>query len=236
MGSVENYETLDAERIVQTVQRLSDRIRERFGSEAGLYRVCCRLNEIAAQAQQRGVSLGRPIWSLRLAVGLVVVLTLGASVAALLSVELDGGRLAVPEFIQVMEAAINDLVLIGAALFFLVTLETRFKRGRALRAIHEIRSVAHIIDMHQLTKDPDRLRSGIQLTTSSPRTSLNAFELGRYLDYCSEMLSLTGKIAVVYVQNFDDAVTIASANEVEQICTSLSRKIWQKIRVLRGEG
>ena len=31
-----------------------------------------------------------------------------------------------------------------------------------------------------------------------------------------------------------DAVVIASANEVEQLCTGLSRKIWQKIMILRA--
>ena len=47
------------------------------------------------------------------------------------------------------------MVLIGAAIFFLVTLETRVKRRRALAALHELRAIAHIIDMHQLTKDPE---------------------------------------------------------------------------------
>ena len=87
--------------------------------------------------------------------------------------------------------------------------------------------------MHQLTKDPERVHPGIQLTTASPRVNLTRFELSRYLDYCSEMLSLTGKVAAVYVQHFDDAVAIASANEVEQLCTGLSRKIWQKIMILQ---
>jgi hypothetical protein len=36
-----------------------------------------------------------------------------------------------------------------------MTIETRVKRRRALRAIHELRSIAHVIDMHQLTKDPE---------------------------------------------------------------------------------
>ena len=40
------------------------------------------------------------------------------------------------------------------------------------------------------------------------------------------------KVAAPYVQNFDDAVAISSANEVEQLCTGLSRKIWQKIMIL----
>ena len=46
------------------------------------------------------------------------------------------------------------------------------------------------------------------------------------------MLSLTGKVAALYVQHFDDHVAISSVNDVEQLCTSLSRKIWQKIMIL----
>ena len=45
----------------------------------------------------------------------------------------------------------------GIAAFFFLTLETRLKRQRALKAIRELRSLAHIIDMHQLTKDPERI-------------------------------------------------------------------------------
>ncbi len=69
-------------------------------------------------------------------------------------------------------------------------------------------------------------------TPHSPTATLTRFELGRYLDNCSELLSLTDKVAVLYVQHFDDHVVIASVNDVEQLCTSLSRKIWQKIMIL----
>ena len=40
----------------------------------------------------------------------------------------------------------------------------------------------------------------------SPGT--NRFELSRYLDYCSEMLSLTAKLAALYAQNLPDPVII----------------------------
>ena len=59
-------------------------------------------------------------------------------------------------------------------------------------------------------------------------------ELIRYLDYCSEMLSLIGKIAALYVQKFDDPVALVAVNEVEELTTSLSRKIWQKIMILNA--
>jgi poly-beta-hydroxyalkanoate depolymerase len=61
---------------------------------------------------------------------------------------------------------------------------------------------------------------------------MSAYELTRYLDYCSEMLSLAGKVAALYAQNFPDAVVLAAVNEVETLTTGLSRKIWQKIMIL----
>ena len=46
------------------------------------------------------------------------------------------------------------------------------------------------------------------------------------------MLSLTGKVAALYVQHFDDPVALAAVNEVESLTTGLSRKIWQKLMIL----
>ncbi|HVG35487.1 MAG TPA: hypothetical protein VM911_20720 [Pyrinomonadaceae bacterium] len=135
-------------------------------------------------------------------------------------------------FVQVSEAGINLLILIGATILFLITLESRIKRSRALKAIHELRALAHVIDMHQLTKAPDRILLKGEKTPSSPKQSLSAFELVRYLDYCSEMLSLTGKIAALYVQKFNDPVALTAVEEVEELTTGLTRKIWQKIMIL----
>jgi len=111
-------------------------------------------------------------------------------------------------------------------------LETRIKRKRALSAVHELRAICHIIDMHQLTKDPERVLKIWQSTFNSPRQNMTPLQLNRYLDYCSEMLSLTGKIAALYVRSFDDAASVAAVSEVEQLSTGLSRKIWQKIMIL----
>lgn len=57
----------------------------------------------------------------------------------------------------------------------------------------------------------------------------------RYLDYCSEMLSLIGKLAAFYVQKFDDPVALAAVNEVEELTSGLSRKIWQKIMIVNSD-
>jgi hypothetical protein len=138
------------------------------------------------------------------------------------------------ELIQTLEAGTSEVIVVGAGILFLISLENRIKRKRALAAIHELRSMAHIIDMHQLTKDPERLQKRWVVTTASPSPSLNAFQLARYLDYCSEMLSLIGKVASLYVQDFNDEVALVAVNEVEGLTTGLSRKIWQKIMILHS--
>ena len=86
--------------------------------------------------------------------------------------------------------------------------------------------------MHQLTKDPERMLERYRQTDHSPAEAMSPLELNRYLDYCTEMLSLIGKIAALYVQRFDDSMAVAAVSEVEQLTTGLSRKIWQKIVLL----
>jgi hypothetical protein len=225
------YFALDANEIVRTIETLGKRIEERF-SGSGLGRVCTQLLEIARHGQERAEWIARPILPLRIATILLAVVIVLGLVFMVARLRPPPGQFELGQFIQVLEAGINDLVLIGAAVFFLVTMETRIKRRRALHALHELRSIAHIIDMHQLTKDPERTLGEAQPTASSPTQRMSAFELGRYLDYCSEMLSLTGKVAALYVQHFDDGVALQAVNEIEDLTTGLSRKIWQKLMVV----
>lgn len=90
----------------------------------------------------------------------------------------------------------------------------------------------HIVDMHQLTKDPEQFIMPRQDTASSPVRTMTAPELARYLDYCSELLSLTSKVAALFVQDFNDAVVLTAVNEIESLAAGTSSKIWQKITML----
>jgi hypothetical protein len=222
---------LEPVEIIATADQLTMRIRARF-PDSGLLRVSEQVRDTAEHARARGEWISRPRRGLRVAVCLVIALILAASIAGLALVDFRTDGLGLGNVLPLLEAAINDLVLIGAAIFFLTTVETRSKRRQALAAIHELRSLAHIVDMHQLAKDPERLRGGAPRTDVSPSHALTRFELGRYLDYCSELLSLCGKIAALYAQGFEDDVTLCAVNEVENLCTGLSRKIWQKIMIL----
>lgn len=230
------YRSLDATKIVETAQMLRQRIDERFPS-SGLSRVAGELHLVAEEASTISGWLARPHWPIRIAVGLAVLAMAGIFVAALVlnlsRLEANPAYSSLADLLQGLDAAINELVVIGLAIFFLFSLETRFKRARALRAMHALRSLAHIIDMHQLTKDPERTtgRGGAD-TQSSPKRTLTPFELTRYLDYCTEALAVISKLAALYVQHFHDPVTLSSVNELEELTNGLSRKIWQKIMIL----
>src|SRR5262249_25319826 len=111
-------------------------------------------------------------------------------------------------------------------------LETRIRRRRALTALHELRVLAHVVDLHQLTKDPDRLFYPERATPSSPPLSMQAFELTRYLDYCSEMLSVIGNLAALYAQQYPDRVVLDAVDTIESLTAAMSTKIWQKITII----
>lgn len=227
------YRHLDPVQIVQTVRRLHERIQDRF-PESGLSRVANELLDVALSARERSSFIARRHLALRVASG-IVILTFVATVVALMgSLRLKMDDLTWITLIQGIESGLNDVILLGAGLFFLITLETRVKRRRALAAIHELRSIAHVIDMHQLTKDPNALLGTAPPTEHSPARHLSRHELARYLDYCSEMLSLVGKLAALYVEKFDDSVALAAVDSIEDLTTGLSRKIWQKITLLEG--
>lgn len=228
-----NYKSLDASKIVATVESLQQRVNERF-PEFGIGKVCEQLLEIARLAKKRSEWVSRPILILRVGVVFLSLVIVGGVVMTLLALQLPVREFDLPQFIQVIEAGINDVIFMGIAIFFMTTLETRVKRSRALKAIHELRALAHIIDMHQLTKDSERvLPTGVR-TASSPKLDMTPFMLNRYLDYCSEMVSVVGKIAALYVQKFDDGVVLDAVNEVETLTTGLARKIWQKIMILNA--
>jgi hypothetical protein len=161
----------------------------------------------------------------------IIAATVFALVFSLRSAVIEGlGQ--TTDWVPLVESVINDLVFAAIAVFFLYALPGRMARERLLAQLHRLRSLAHIVDMHQLTKDPERLLSAPTDTLSSPSRTMTSPDLGRYLDYCSELLSITSKIAALLVQYFDDAVVLGAVNEIETLTTGLSGKIWQKITIL----
>ena len=230
-----SYRTLDVEAILETVRRLERRISERFPG-SGLLSICHELVSLAEDVQQRAKAIAAPNIALRAAVYILILAGVVGLLIIAFSIKFQIGNAELLTVVQAVDAAVNIVVLLGAALFFLTSLETRLKRNRSLRDLHVFRSIAHVIDMHQLTKDPSSVLASDHATASSPRRTMTPFELTRYLDYCSEMLSLTGKLAAVYAQNLPDPVVIDAVYDIESLTTVLSQKIWQKITILDASG
>ena len=226
------YRTLDADKIETTIEKLQKRIEERFPSR-GLSKLCAELLTIAREDRQRLSWVARPNLWVRTGVGLAILL--GAAGILWIGFSLQSLQVSNEAFdvIQGAEAVLNIVALAGAAIWFLLNLESNMRRDAVLKDLHELRSIAHVVDMHQLTKDPTTLASAHTETPSSERHAMSEFELARYLDYCSEMLALTGKLAALYMQDVRDPLIIDAVSEIEDLTGNLSRKIWQKIMILR---
>jgi hypothetical protein len=224
------FRKLDPEQIVETASRLERRIEERFPG-AGLGKLAEELTQVTREARALSAWLAAPNKPLRVFVGLAILALFGVVLVAAATLRGATGPHDWADWVQSLEAVVNDAVFVGVAVYFLLGLESRRKRARALAALHVLRSLAHIVDMHQLTKDPDRIVSGPS-TPSSPVRTMNAFELTRYLDYSTELLAIISKVAALYVQELADPVTVAAASAVEELAVNLSRAIWQKIVIL----
>jgi len=227
------YLALDPGKIINSSQKLLSRIEQSFPT-AGLKKVSIELLEIAKKSVETASRIRKPLILLRILVGLIILSFLFVVIRSAISINFDPTKIGTVEFVQAFEALMNVAIFAGVALVSLMTLETRIKRHRALKAVHELRALAHVIDMHQLTKDPEIILVDPKITPSNPTDSMTPGELSRYLDFCCDMLSLIAKMAALYVQNFDDPVVLSAVNDVESLTTGLSTKIWQKIQTVNS--
>ena len=225
------FRSLDPAKILATSERLERRIVERF-PERGLARVAGEVTALAQGIGAEVAGLTQPIWWLRGLVALAVLA--GASiflwVGSILPLR-EVGQDAIGS-VQGIEAAVNTLLLAALALVALIRLEARVKRQRVARGLHGLRSIIHVIDMHQLTKDPVTFSPDFRPTETSPRRNLDAVGMSRYLDYCSELLAITGKLAALYAQAVPDEGVASAVTDIELLGASLARKIWQKIGLI----
>jgi hypothetical protein len=226
------YRKLNLDKTIETIDLLRKRIEDRF-PDSGLAKVCTELREIAKESTAKISFISKPIIWLRLGFGILIIVGLSTLIYSISLLKISMKEIQLVDLVQGAEASVNDIIFIGAAIYFLFRTETLIKRKKALTALHELRTIAHVIDMHQLTKDPKSLNA--RGTENSPKREMNNYELSRYLDYCSEMLSLTSKVSALYANDYNDEVVLNTINEIEDLTTSLSGKVWQKIMILKSE-
>ncbi|HBG60580.1 MAG TPA: hypothetical protein DDX37_01865 [Candidatus Omnitrophica bacterium] len=132
------YRKLNAEKVIETLEILTRRIKERF-PESGLAKISIEMTNIGKEAHERSLMVGRPNIILRIAIGLIITVIIAAFVLALPSVKVESTNMGIVEFVHVLESGINDIVLIGAAILFLATVENRVKRSRMVDLMNELR-------------------------------------------------------------------------------------------------
>ena len=229
------YRTLEPDKIIKTLLELEERIAARFPG-SGLGKVCAELTQVTRESEDRIVKMAQPNVMLR--IGIFSVLALGLMLLFYLASIIEFKRDAenVYGVMQGIDSAFNIVLLMGAGMLFLASLEARWKRQKAMSHLHELRSIIHVIDMHQLPKDPSSTRPPTVATPvdGAPQRPITPFELTRYLDYCSEMLSLGSKVAALYAQSTKDPIVVDAASDLDQITTNLSSKIWQKITMAQS--
>ncbi len=237
-----SYERLDGREVRAVIRYLGERIDEYLPNHPGLRASTEQLGRLVDDLLDRERTAPRRrrvvVWVCRVLIAAVIVtvaLTVGAAVRDAIG---DRGALHAFEWLPVVESGINDLVFAGIAVWFLLSLADRLVRNELLRRLHRLRSLAHVIDMHQMSKDPAALLPDTEAGTPagrdviSPR-ALSVRDYGIYLDYCSELLSLTAKAAALCAEESTDALVLDTVSEIENLTTGMSRKIWQKISLLR---
>ncbi len=225
---------LIAEEVRKTIERLYLRMKDRF-PQSNLANVCQELHEIAKEAPQTVAWIATPNYWLRFGTYGFILVGVLVLVESLRQLDFPADGINLATLVQLVDSALNSVVWIGAGIVFLVTLENRRKRSRVIHAVNRLRCIAHIVDMHQLIKDPDSIAEHALSTPHAPQRVLTPYELARYLDYCTEMLSLISKTAFLYVQDYHDPVAAEAVNDLEDLTTGLSSKIWQKIMMLPAD-
>ena len=224
------YRELDESKIIEGLTALRDRIDNQF-PESGLGRVADEMIAVGSEVTACADYLNSPNWPIRIVAGSLIAGMIAVLYFASPPLDVPTGA---HKFsgVQSIAAGLNIVAIVSVAALFLLQLETNLKRRRAHAVIHELRSLAHVVDMHQLSKDPSGRRFPEPEITESPKGAMSPPSLGRYLDYCVDLLSLNGKLSALLVQRFNDDQVLSEVNDIEALTTGLSTRIWQKIQLL----
>lgn len=229
------FQRLDHAAVRRSAANLQRRVEARF-PERSLWEVGAELVALVDEVGSDEGDSRRRVRAARVAsrVGMVLVLLFfgGAIGMAATEIAASPDSLTVLDWLPLIETIINDVVFGGIAVFFLYTVPERMERARVLRVLHRLRSLAHVIDMHQLTKVPERLHQG---SRDDGGLGLTRDEFTIYLHQCSEMLSLVGKTAALFGEETTDGEILDAVGGIETLTSDMARKVWQKIALIPAD-
>ena len=132
-----------------------------------------------------------------------------------------------PSFSDATDAGFNLLVVLAGALWFLVTIEARLRRKKALDCLEELREFIHVIDVTQLYYTPD-------LYNADPASSHSSLNLDyNYLLFCTQMLGVISNLAPLYIRGAAGDSILRAVSEVEMLAIAIIAKQLSKAESVR---
>jgi hypothetical protein len=123
--------------------------------------------------------------------------------------------------IQIIESASNLVLVTGAAILSLLSLDKKLRRRKLRSRTALIRSIINTIALLQLEKDPSRLsRDKSQNTAHSPQLNFTALELDCYFEYSIEALEICSAILSTYAKVLDDAVLLEEISDLQELASA----------------
>ena len=231
--------SLDPERIVHTIAKLEQRIEERF-PDSGLGRLCKSLFDIGNKTRERLDRIESPVVWLRALTWLLAAAIVIGAVAAVRTVvlEMPSGFEDAFVALQFFESGIQDLVFVGIAFVFLISVEGRLRRRRApgvhpraaRRRPHRRHAPADQRPRFKVLAGPGDTQRTRHRSARSPNGRAGA--LPRLLQ--RDAFADQSKIAALYIREFRRTPVAPRRpwTKSRASSTGLSRKIWQKIMIL----
>lgn len=219
------------EKIVASLAQLAQRIEERFPN-SGLLQLTQEIQSEVKGIPDSFVVISQSPRAFGFFKFLVIALVIGAIAGMVSQIEMTQDFWTAGVFSQVLASLVQLAVYVGILILFVFTFEKKVKTKKALACMNAYREFAHLIDLHQLAKDPTTFLKNYQPSSASRKNDLGKFLMSRYLAYCNELLSFLGKATALYVHQFPFEPLMSAADQIEDLTTGLSIRIWQKNSVL----
>ena len=223
---------LDPDKLCNAIQKLQRLVKKRF-PKSTFYKTTMKLSEVAEKAKAVAKDFGgvkRAIWWTVIIIAPIALLFLMSSLLLIyLPIESKSTQTGLLDYSETIGLFV-DWIILSVLGSLAIRKKYRLNRRKpAMQTLHQLRSIAHLIDLTQHNKNYQTVKD----KTLPLEKRMSAEDCIRYLNYSSQALSLTGKVAAIMIEDYNDSGVIAAVCELDTICNGISVKIWQKIETLQ---
>lgn len=227
--------SIGAKGLSEAAATLESRIRARFPTSSLLANASW-LRVIIGNAPSETRAYKRRFFALRFVFLMVAFVIAAALTFAIYQLNLNYKPASLVDLAQLVESGINDIIFLSLGAYFLFRIEPWIKRRRMLLFLGKLRDLIHVTQLLQMHKDPERVvRPDDRSTAASPDlgdVGTSAFLMGKYLDYCLDMLTLISAVAAFVGRDVTDKQLRDGIWEIEELCSTISAKISNKTLML----